>query len=270
MADRPISALTQATQIKNEDCFVLQQDTEAKKLQGSSLIQYINQNSAISSITQGATDTDGTTHFTATFGGGQTFNYTLPSGKDIYLDGNPVVSYAKASSLSSTPPSSGWQSTLSALGTIKGYYVWTRYYIKYNTGQQEYHYDVVYQGLDGNGTINSVNGISPSGSSTSITIYGNNINMTSSDSTTLSTAIEKREVYVLTTGNFSALPFTYPTSGTDSKIESDMVVVKSYLSTPSAQGSDWTVSTASGSLTITGTYSGTTETNITLFLEKSR
>ena len=40
MADKTISELTQATQITNEDMFVLQQNGEAKKLKGSQVVQY--------------------------------------------------------------------------------------------------------------------------------------------------------------------------------------------------------------------------------------
>ena len=40
MADKAISDLTQATQITGEDLFVLQQNGEAKKLQGSQVVQY--------------------------------------------------------------------------------------------------------------------------------------------------------------------------------------------------------------------------------------
>ena len=188
-------------------------------------------------------------------------------GKDIYLNGNPPVKYALTSSGTSQPAttSSDWKDSISALGSVKGKYLWIWDRLTYNTGQNEDRFSVTYNGADGTGSVNSVN--SKTGA---VVLYGSDIATSSSDTTKLNTALEKREVYVLTTGNFSALPFTYPTSGTDSNIESDMVVVKSYLSTPSAQGSNWTVSTASGSLTITGTYNGTTETNITLYLEKSR
>lgn len=40
MADKTISELTQATQITNDDMFVLQQNGEAKKLKGSQVVQY--------------------------------------------------------------------------------------------------------------------------------------------------------------------------------------------------------------------------------------
>ena len=54
------------------------------------------------------------------------------------------------------------------------------------------------------------------------------------------------------------------TTITNSLITSNMEVVHSVLSNPSAQTGDWTVTTSDGSLTITGSISGTT--NITLYL----
>jgi hypothetical protein len=64
--------------------------------------------------------------------------------------------------------------------------------------------------------------------------------------------------------SFSSLPQTI----NNTNITSDMIVVNSVLSTPSAQTSDWTVTTSTGSLTITGTISGST--SVTLYLTKSR
>ena len=55
-----------------------------------------------------------------------------------------------------------------------------------------------------------------------------------------------------------------PTIITNSAITSDMEVINCVLSNPSAQTGDWTVTTSNGSLTISGSISGTT--NITLYL----
>ena len=69
---------------------------------------------------------------------------------------------------------------------------------------------------------------------------------------------------VIEVASFSSLPQTV----TNADITSDMVVVNSVLGTPSAQTGDWTVTTANGSATITGSISG--ETSLTLYLIKSR
>lgn len=77
-------------------------------------------------------------------------------------------------------------------------------------------------------------------------------------------AAELREVIVVTTASFSSLPQTI----SNANITDDMVVVNSILGTPSAQTSDWTVTTNEGSLTISGSISGST--TLTLYLSKSR
>lgn len=76
--------------------------------------------------------------------------------------------------------------------------------------------------------------------------------------------IEKSHVLLVNVNSFSALPQTV----SNSEITSDMVLVNSVLSNPSAQTGDWTVTTTNGSLTVTGTISGTT--TLTLYLMKSR
>lgn len=80
----------------------------------------------------------------------------------------------------------------------------------------------------------------------------------------ISRQIQKAEVLIVNVASFSALPQTV----SNTEIESDMVVVNSLLSNPSAQTGDWTVTTTNGSLTVTGTISGTTA--LTLYLMKSR
>lgn len=69
---------------------------------------------------------------------------------------------------------------------------------------------------------------------------------------------------VLTSSSFSSLPKTI----TNANITSDHVVVNSVLSNPSAQTGDWTVTTNNGSLTISGSISGST--TVTLYLVKQR
>ena len=77
-------------------------------------------------------------------------------------------------------------------------------------------------------------------------------------------AIAKCEVLKIEIASFSSLPQTV----SNANIESDMVCIHSELGTPSAQTSDWTVTTYSGSAVISGTISGST--TLTLYLMKSR
>ena len=74
----------------------------------------------------------------------------------------------------------------------------------------------------------------------------------------------KCECLVVSCGTISSLPATI----SNANVESDMVVLQSVLGTPSAQTGDWTVTTASGSLTISGSISGST--TLTLYLMQSR
>ena len=77
-------------------------------------------------------------------------------------------------------------------------------------------------------------------------------------------AAAKCECLVIAVSSVSSLPKTV----SNANIGSDMVVVNSVLSNPAAQTGEWTVTTGSGTLTIAGTISGTT--NVTLYLMKSR
>lgn len=77
-------------------------------------------------------------------------------------------------------------------------------------------------------------------------------------------SLVKDRVLEVTLSSVSSLPQTI----SNASVESDMVVVNSTLSNPAAQTGDWTVTTSSGSLTLSGNISGTT--NITLYLMKSR
>lgn len=67
---------------------------------------------------------------------------------------------------------------------------------------------------------------------------------------------------VITVASFSSLPQTV----SDNRITDDMVCLKAELGTPSAQTGDWTVTTSAGSLTISGSISGST--TATLYLAR--
>lgn len=71
-------------------------------------------------------------------------------------------------------------------------------------------------------------------------------------------------VLVVDVEAFSSLPQTV----VNENITADMVVVNSVLGTPSAQTSDWVVTTFDGSLSVAGSISGST--TLTLYLMKSR
>ena len=63
-------------------------------------------------------------------------------------------------------------------------------------------------------------------------------------------------------GTVSSLPVTVNSA----MITSDMELIRAELGTPSAQASDWTVTTANGSVTISGTVSADESTSLILYL----
>lgn len=90
------------------------------------------------------------------------------------------------------------------------------------------------------------------------------INTTLGNHTTSISNIETWEglhrIIKVSVSSFSSLPQTV----TDSRIKANDEVVHSVLSNPGVQEDDWTVATSAGSLTISGTISGTT--SLTLYL----
>lgn len=81
--------------------------------------------------------------------------------------------------------------------------------------------------------------------------------------TNVENTITSLKVIKVSTASFSSLPQTI----NNSKITANHEVINSVLSNPSAITSDITWTTASGSITLSGTISGST--TITLYLAKS-
>lgn len=85
------------------------------------------------------------------------------------------------------------------------------------------------------------------------------------DVSDLQTETANLRVLVMTISNVSSLPISASNSG----ISSDHIVIGSVLSNPAAQVGDWTVTTSSGSLTISGSISGTTDVTLYLALQRA-
>lgn len=98
--------------------------------------------------------------------------------------------------------------------------------------------------------------------SSSSTNAQSGVAVASAISTAKTEVVNELTVLVITSSSFSSLPQTL----TNSSITADHVVVNSVLSNPSAQTGDWTVTTSSGSLSISGSISGST--TLTLYLAK--
>lgn len=78
--------------------------------------------------------------------------------------------------------------------------------------------------------------------------------------TQVASAVTEAKVLPLTFSSFSTLPQTL----TDSRITSTMVMVGWYVANDSAKTSEWTVTPADGSVTVSGSISGSTTLMIIL------
>lgn len=81
------------------------------------------------------------------------------------------------------------------------------------------------------------------------------------NSDTIDTAFGRNNIYV-SVSNLSGLPFTI----SNSKITAKHRVVNMVLSNTDAQQSDWSYSTSAGSVTVSGTISGST--NMYLYMSE--
>lgn len=101
-----------------------------------------------------------------------------------------------------------------------------------------------------------------------LTDLSSDVSTLDSSLTTLTSRVNSLQLdlkcLVISATAISSLPVTI----TDSRITAGHVVVNTYLSDPVVQTGVWTVDTAAGSLTISGTISGSTD--IALYLEEGR
>ena len=70
-----------------------------------------------------------------------------------------TVSTYQAGTSPTTPPTGTWQSTIPAVQ--QGQYLWTRTVQSYTNGNPTTYYSVARQGMDGSGSVESVDGVSP-------------------------------------------------------------------------------------------------------------
>lgn len=163
-----------------------------------------------------------------------------------------AVEYLTSSS-GTVVPEGSWTSTVPTV--TPGYYLWTRTKLTYNDGTVVTAYSVARFGIDGAGSVATVNSISPdpngdvaltatdipTSDSTSVQY---NLSALAGDVTTLQT-YEVRHI----SGNITALPksFSY------AFITADHRVINCELGTSSAVTSDLAWTTSAGDVTFTGT-----------------
>ena len=97
---------------------------------------------------------------TVTGGSGTPFNFDfdIPAGKDLKLTSS-VIKYGTSSD-TSTPPGT-WYDTIPTVA--QGDYLWTRVTLNFSDGTQSTFYTAARNGLDGLGSVVTVNNISPDG-----------------------------------------------------------------------------------------------------------
>ena len=95
-------------------------------------------------------------------GGGATpynFDFDIPAGKDLGLTGQPSVKYQTSNDIS-TIPSGTWLDN-PPTSITPGDNLWTRIVITYNDNHTIVYYMYTRQGMDGSGSVDTVNNIPP-------------------------------------------------------------------------------------------------------------
>ena len=97
---------------------------------------------------------------TVTGGDGTPFNFDfdIPAGKDLKLV-STIVKYGTSADTSTVPAT--WYDQIPTVA--QGDYLWTRVTLTFNDGTQSSFYSVARNGLDGLGSVVTVNNISPDG-----------------------------------------------------------------------------------------------------------
>ena len=86
------------------------------------------------------------------------FDFDIPAGKDLKLS-STIIKYG--TSPDTTTPPGTWYDTMPAVA--QGDYLWTRVTLNFNDGTQSTFYTAARNGLDGLGSVVTVNNVSPDG-----------------------------------------------------------------------------------------------------------
>lgn len=174
---------------------------------------------------------------------------------------NSTIEYATSAS-GTEPPGSGWSYTIPTVSS--GNYLWTRVTNSFNTGNDVVYYAVARNGVDGQGAVSSVLGLSPDANGN---VAFNATNVLCTDNSTVQATITSLSSSITTqntaiTNNkpkhFSTTLSSLPATITDSSITSDMRVLNPYFGTRNAIAGDLTFTTNNGSVVFSGTLSAAT------------
>ena len=174
------------------------------------------------------------------------------------------TAYQYANSSSGTVVPTSWSNTRPA--TTPGTWAWTKTVITFNNGNTTTLYSSAYQGLNGTGAVNTVNGVSPDGTG-NVVITASNIAM--SDNQSVQEHVNELEgaKLIIKTLNISAASSSQQIgSATDAGINANTQLIRAEIADPSYQTSDWTVTTydAAPQVRVTGTCSAATTVKLIL------
>lgn len=174
------------------------------------------------------------------------------------------TAYQYANSASGTVVPSSWSNTRPA--TQPGTWAWTKTVITYNTGNTTTLYSAAYQGLNGTGSVNTVNNVSPS-SNGNVSINASEI-PTSGNSNVQSDidSLVAAKLFAVTVNISAASTTSQIGSVTDQRITANTQLVRAEIANPDNQTSNWTVNTynTAPQLRITGTASAATSVKLLL------
>lgn len=167
-----------------------------------------------------------------------------------------------ASASGTVVPEGSWSSTIPSVPS--GNFLWTRVKVTYNSGDVVTSYSVSRNGIDGQGAVSSVNGISPDPQG-DIALTASDVPTSGSTSvqahiTSIETDVSDVKTYEVRhiTGNITSLPISFSYAF----ITADHRVINCVLGTPSAVTSDLAWTTSAGDVTFTGTLANLGSTTI--------
>ena len=186
------------------------------------------------------------------------------TGENANISSRTIRYQQTASQVQPEQGDTNWSTTMPTLAS--GKYLWTQTQTIWNTGSVFYTYECTRNGLDGSGSVVTVNNQNPDNNG-NVTLTASDINASDSSSiqshlTTIETAEANKILYftnvscTATTGNFASL--------SDSRITSDHVVLECVFDNPVFIITDVTWTTANGSLTLNGTCTASTTAKIVL------
>lgn len=173
------------------------------------------------------------------------------------------VSY-QISQSGSVVPDGSWSTIIPT--PVQGSYLWTRIVLEFNTGSPITFYAVSRYGIDGTGSVVSVNGVSPDVTG-NVVLTASDIAM--SDNRSVQEHVDELEdakLIIKTLSISEATSSQQIGSATDARINANTQLIRAEIANPAYQTSDWTVTTydAAPQVRVTGTCSAATTVKLIL------